>query len=105
MLLRYPHSGNGELLLGSRDGSRKEMILSFQVLPDRIELALRDFGVKCEPGDIKGRNLDDIRPGGLGVHIIRSIMDRVEYDTRHTHGTELRMTRFLSRETGETDPC
>ena len=87
------------------DDYSKEMILSFQVLPDRIELALRDFGVKCEPGDIKGRNLDDIRPGGLGVHIIRGIMDRVEYDTRHAHGTELRLTRFLSRETGETDPC
>ena len=81
----------------------KEIILSFQVFPDRLELTLRDFGIKCEPADIKGRDLDDIRPGGLGVHIIRGVMDRVEYDTHHTHGTELRMTRFLSRETGETD--
>ena len=75
----------------------REMILSFAVLPDRLQLSLRDFGNKCEVSSIKGRDLDEIRPGGLGVHIIRGVMDLIEYDTRHAHGTELRMTRFLNR--------
>ena len=75
----------------------REMILSFEVLPDRLQLSLRDFGTKCEVSSIKGRDLNEIRPGGLGVHIIRGVMDLIEYDTRHDHGTELKMTRFLKR--------
>lgn len=75
----------------------RQMILSFEIFPDRLELRLRDFGIKCEPAEIKGRDLDEIRPGGLGLHIIRRVMDHIEYDTHHTHGTELKMTRFLKR--------
>ena len=36
-----------------------------------------------------------MRPGGLGVYIMREVMDRVEYDTAHVRGTELRMTKLL----------
>jgi len=73
----------------------QQMILNFELKPDRLELRLRDYGTKCEPSRIKGRDLDDVRPGGLGVHIIRKVMDEVEYDTGHDVGTELRMTKFL----------
>ena len=58
-------------------------------------MRLRDYGTKCDPDCIKGRDLDDVRPGGLGVHIIREIMDEVTYDTGHEVGTELKMTKFL----------
>ena len=74
----------------------QQMILTFELLSDRLLLTLRDFGAKCDPSGIKGRDLDEIRPGGLGLHIMRGVMDRIEYDTHHTQGTELRMTRFLS---------
>jgi sigma-B regulation protein RsbU (phosphoserine phosphatase) len=29
---------------------------------------------RCEP-----RDLDDVRPGGLGMHFMREIMDQVEF--------------------------
>jgi anti-sigma regulatory factor (Ser/Thr protein kinase) len=61
--------------------------------PDRLDVNLRDYGRKAEPGEIKPRELDDIRPGGLGVHFIREIMDQVVYDTSPEVGTELRMTK------------
>lgn len=73
----------------------QHMTLSFRLRPDRLELRLRDYGTKCDPSRIKGRELDDVRPGGLGVHIIRKVMDEVTYDTRHSVGTELKMTKFL----------
>jgi anti-sigma regulatory factor (Ser/Thr protein kinase) len=40
---------------------------------------LTDFAktVNCE--EIKSRELDDLRPGGLGVHLIHEVMDKVEY--------------------------
>ena len=73
----------------------QQMILSLELKPDRLEVRLRDYGTKCEPSRIKGRDLNDVRPGGLGVHIIRKVMDEVTYDTRHDVGTELKMTKLL----------
>lgn len=47
---------------------------------DGIEFVLVDNGVSAEPSALKGRELEDIRPGGLGMHLINSIMDEVIYE-------------------------
>ncbi len=44
-----------------------------------LEVQIRDFGQQVDPAQIRGRDLDDIRPGGLGVHIIRAMMNSLEY--------------------------
>ncbi len=44
-----------------------------------LEIRVRDFGRQTDPDRICGRSLDDIRPGGLGVHIIRSMTSSTEY--------------------------
>lgn len=48
-------------------------------LPDRVRFILRDFGKPCDPERIRSRDLDDIRPGGLGVFIIQKAFDFVRY--------------------------
>jgi len=73
----------------------QHMVLNCELRSDRLELRLRDFGTKCDLSYIRSRDLDDVKPGGLGVHIISEVMDEVEYDTRHAVGTELKMTKFL----------
>jgi anti-sigma regulatory factor (Ser/Thr protein kinase) len=40
--------------------------------------------------------LHDVRPGGLGTHFMRSIMDTVIYDVSPDMGTLLRMTKRRS---------
>jgi len=65
--------------------------------PDRLDVTLRDYGRKAKPGEITPRELTDIRPGGLGVHFIREIMDEVVYDSSPPVGTELRMTKALPK--------
>ncbi len=53
---------------------------------------------ECDDVDlekIKSRPLDEIRPGGLGVHIIQETMDEVEYTTNPSGaGVRLRMCKF-----------
>jgi anti-sigma regulatory factor (Ser/Thr protein kinase) len=49
--------------------------------PDGLEFILVDHGKPGEPEKMKSRELDDIRPGGLGMHIITSIMDEVQYES------------------------
>lgn len=61
-----------------------------------LELVIRDFGKQIDPANIKGRDLEDVRPGGLGVHIIRSVMDEVEYSCPAEGGMQLRMIKRLN---------
>ena len=60
-----------------------------------LEIIVRDFGQQVDPQEIKSRHLDDIRPGGLGVHIIQSTMDQVEYSCPNDGGMQLRMFKGL----------
>ncbi len=48
-----------------------------------------------DPSTISGRDLGDVRPGGLGVHIIRSTMDKVRYRPRPGGGMLLRMVKYV----------
>jgi len=56
---------------------------------------LRDSGLKTDPEKIKSRNLEDVRPGGLGVHIIKSTMDVVAYDNSSEDFNYLTMAKYL----------
>ena len=62
-----------------------------------ILICIRDFGKSVDPAKIKGRELSDIRPGGLGVHIMREVMDEVVFESQPEGGTLLRMTKYNRR--------
>lgn len=60
-----------------------------------IEVSVRDQGRQVDPTSIVGRDLAEVRPGGLGVHIIRSVMDEVQYQLADGGGMLLRMVKFV----------
>lgn len=60
-----------------------------------LQVTVCDCGRQVDPARIVGRHLEHVRPGGLGTHIIRSIMDEVEYSQRRPSGMQLRMTKWL----------
>jgi serine/threonine-protein kinase RsbW len=59
-----------------------------------IVFRLRDFGLQCPPEQLKGRPLELVQPGGLGIHLIRRAFSEVEYQ-RQEVGTELVMKRLI----------
>lgn len=61
---------------------------------EELRFTLRDYGKSCDPEKIRSRDLADIRPGGVGVHIIRQVFDRVTY-TPCPRGTRLIMIKTL----------
>lgn len=65
-----------------------------------IEITIRDFGCQVDPATIVGRDLNDLRPGGLGVHIIRHVMDSAVYSRAEGGGMRLVMTRFQHHSDG-----
>lgn len=66
---------------------------------DGLTIIVEDQARQVEPEIIRGRDLDDVRPGGLGVHIIREIMDDVEYTKRPEGGMRLAMSKTRSDQT------
>ena len=60
-----------------------------------IEILLVDQGAPVKPAELQGRPLDEIRPGGLGLHFIRESMDEVEF-SRKKGKNLLRMVKYLS---------
>jgi len=46
---------------------------------DSIIFNLLDFASPVDPQRIRPRDLDDLRPGGLGTHFMRACMDEVEF--------------------------
>ena len=61
-----------------------------------IVILLRDFAATIDVSRIKPRDLDDLRPGGLGLHFIREIMDEIEFVPPPSgRGNLLRMTKRI----------
>ena len=62
---------------------------------NHIVFRLRDFGEQCEASKLKGRPLELIQPGGLGIHLIRRAFSSVDYELQ-SEGTELVLRKDLN---------
>ena len=62
-------------------------------LEQGVEILLFDCGPAVDTTKLPARPLDEIRPGGLGLHIIRGSMDTVEYK-RAGRLNRLRLVKF-----------
>ncbi len=61
-----------------------------------LEILLCDRGPAVDLTKLQGRPLEEIRPGGLGLHLIRQAMDTVEF-TRKGATNRLRLVKYLSQ--------
>ena len=65
---------------------------------DCLQVVIRDEGRSVPAEQIRSRDLADIRPGGLGVHIMQTVMDHVEYTPRPDGGTVLTLRKNVNPE-------
>lgn len=75
-------------------GEAKPVRLAMERRADRLVFVLIDQGGPCDPELIRGRVLREVRPGGLGVHIIREVFDLVDYSPMET-GTRLTLEKRI----------
>lgn len=57
----------------------KTIDVKFCLNPKELTISIIDDGIEFDVNSVKKRDLSDIRPGGLGIHIIHEIMDNVNY--------------------------
>lgn len=68
--------------------------LSMEGLQTCVRVRLRDYGKQAPRRRLKARTRDGIKPGGLGLHLIRDAFDKVDYIFK-PRGTELVLTKNL----------
>lgn len=59
-----------------------------------LEIVMSDHGPAIDPEKMCGRELADVKPGGLGLHFIRQSMDIVEFK-RAEDTNSLRLVKFV----------
>jgi anti-sigma regulatory factor (Ser/Thr protein kinase) len=70
-------------------------------LADGLQILLCDQGPAVDPAKLRGRRLDEIKPGGLGLHFIKQSMDTVEYH-RVGNTNQFRLVKYLQPSQGHT---
>jgi sigma-B regulation protein RsbU (phosphoserine phosphatase) len=57
----------------------KPIILTADITDGHLHLRLRDYGPQVDAETLKGRELEDVKPGGLGLHLLKSVFTVVEH--------------------------
>jgi anti-sigma regulatory factor (Ser/Thr protein kinase) len=73
-----------------------EIRLHLALQHDRLTIELEDDAPCIDPQRVKPRALADVRPGGLGVHFIREIMDEMVFLPCQSKGNRLRLVKRLN---------
>jgi anti-sigma regulatory factor (Ser/Thr protein kinase) len=76
--------------------------VKFKVTKRKLEVIIEDTGKK-HPPIIEGRKLEDVKPGGLGMHLIRRAFDTFAFDERKKKGNRFRLIRKISKKKGKNE--
>ena len=74
--------------------THQSILVKYRMTKKGFEVLIEDSGVKVQPDSIEGRDLEDIRPGGLGVHLIKRAFDFYQFDQRKRRGNRLKLVSF-----------
>jgi len=77
----------------------REIAITVEKKKDRLEVSIVDDGRKFDPSMLKPLNLKEhltrYRRGGLGVYLMKTLMDKVEYNSLGDKRNEVRLTKYL----------
>jgi len=73
----------------------KKFIVKYKIEKNVFTIIIEDNGLKADIEFIQGRDLNDIRPGGLGIHFIRKVFDGFRFDDHKKKGNRLILTKYL----------
>lgn len=79
----------------------KDIAVTVQGSDKSFQVIIQDSGTRFNPSEIQTPDMREYmkhyRRGGLGMHLMRSLMDKVEYHIGSGKVNEVRLTKYLSR--------
>lgn len=68
--------------------------------PKKLEIVIADKGVGFDPSELTSPDMNEylkrMKPGGLGVHLFRTLMDEVQFSIRPGVRNAVKMVKYLS---------
>ena len=79
----------------------KNLTITVNQGTEAFQVSIQDNGRQFNPAQILPPDMKEYlshyRRGGLGMYLMKSLMDKVEYDIKPGRTNEVRLTKFLSR--------
>jgi anti-sigma regulatory factor (Ser/Thr protein kinase) len=79
--------------MGSTEGRVRLKYSTFTTPTPKISIEIEDDAIQVDSNLIQSRDLEDIKPGGLGVHLIQTIMNHATWTKRDQGGMKLTMSK------------
>ena len=56
-----------------------KMVVQISCKDNKLQIGFYDMGTPVDPGKVKHREIDNVKPGGLGTFFIQEIMDSIDF--------------------------
>lgn len=78
-----------------KNNHEQKIDLTVRLKADSLIITIIDDGIKFDINSIKPRDINEIKPGELGLYIIRQVMDSVEYSQTIEGFNQIKMIKRL----------
>jgi serine/threonine-protein kinase RsbW len=96
------------MLHAHRLDSKKEVRVEVRIADEKLTIQLLDEGPQFDPTQVSSPDmkeyLEQHRVGGLGIYLIRRLMDEVEYRRDSAGRNCLRMVKYFDLPSGDSRP-
>ena len=81
-----------------KHSKKDEFQVKFYVYPDRLTIEVLDDGIGYDVDSLASPDLKNPKTSGLGIFIIKTLMDEVEIKSCDKYGTIIKMTKLVGVE-------
>lgn len=78
-----------------KHGDNDRFYIKFSILENGLSIEIRDDGKGYDISSVGTPDLENPKESGLGLFIIKSLMDEVSIESKNNEGTLIKMTKFL----------
>lgn len=80
---------------GYKNDYNQKIKITISLETKTLTITIIDNGIKFDINSIEPRDVNEIKPGGLGLHIMEEVMDRVEHSHTSQNFNKLTMVKNL----------
>ena len=81
---------------GYKNDYARKIDLTVKLETNHLTISIIDNGIRFDKNSIETRDIDKIKPGGLGIYIINQVMDIVEYSRTPERLNKIKMIKKLN---------
>jgi serine/threonine-protein kinase RsbW len=96
-------AGTNAIMHGNKLNSGKEVVVEYFSTNGGVDIYVKDEGEGFDIDEVLSKDYDPLAPenltkqSGRGIYIMRSFMDKVEFDIKPSNGTSVKLSKWLPK--------